>query len=258
MNLKEAQALSKCHRPGADADAPQVQKAVRAIAADPAMKAAFDAQVEFDAAQARLLDSIKPGEDLLNRIDETLEKLQQKSFQWSLMRHPAFLAGAVAVVVVIGVLIWALQDMKENFPGRDSVEKMVDTASQLNSKTLEPKTAQAGELGDWFFSKGYEDFRILPQFAAQNAAGARIFKFKQDDRAVDHAVAQITFADHNAVLNIFHLGDFDIQLDPPERWRVFEQNDYAVAIRADTGTGFMVMFKGRKSDMEDYLNALPK
>ena len=47
MNLKEAQTLSKCHRPGNREDA-QIQKAVRMVAADPASKEALTAQVEFD------------------------------------------------------------------------------------------------------------------------------------------------------------------------------------------------------------------
>ncbi len=174
----------------------------------------------------------------------------QQGFQWSALRQPAFLAGAVAVLVVIGVLIYVWHDSVNNFPGRESVEKMVDAIDHQSKKGLEPKTAQAGDLGDWFFNKGYEDFRILPQFATMNAAGCRVFK--QDG----HAVAQIALASHDAVLNIFHLGDFDIQLDPPDRWRVFEQGDWAVATRADSGTGFMVMLKGKKSDMQDFIDAL--
>jgi hypothetical protein len=252
MNLKEAQVLSKFHRPGGGKAAsrdPQILKAVRLVEADPALKTALAAQVEFDASQARLLDSIKPGEAFLSRIDETLEHLQ-KGFQWSALRHPAFLAGAIAVLVVIGVLIFEWRDMQENFPGRDSMEKMVDTIDRMGGKGLDAKTVQAGDLQDWFFNKGYEDFRILPEFAAMNTAGCRLFKQE------GHPVAQIALAGHNAYLNIFHLGDFDVQLDPPERWRVFEQGDWAVAARADSSTGYMVMFKGKKSDMQVFLDGL--
>lgn len=248
MNLNEAQTLLKCRAPGKKED-PQMQKAMRLVAADPAAKEALDAQIEFDERQARLLDSIKPEEQFLDKIDDTLEHLQ-KGFQWNALRHPAFLAGAVAVLVVIGVLVYVWHDMANNFPGRDSVEKMVDAIDHQGKKGLEPKNAQAGDLGDWFFNKGYEEFHILPQFAAMTASGCRVFK--QDG----HAVAQITLASHDAVLNIFHLGDFDIQLDPPDRWRLFEQGDWTVATRADTGTGFMVMLKGKKSDMQDFLDGL--
>ncbi len=59
MNLKEAQTLLKCHRSGKRED-PQMQKAMRLVAADPAAKEAFDIQAEFDDRQARQLDSIKP------------------------------------------------------------------------------------------------------------------------------------------------------------------------------------------------------
>lgn len=252
MNLKEAQTFSKFHLPGggkAASQDPQMQKAVRLVETDPALKTALAAQVEFDGRQARLLDSIKPGESFLDKIDDTLEHLQ-KGFQWSAFRHPAFLAGAIAVLVVIGVLIYEWRDMQENFPGRDSVEKMVDATDRMSGKGLDAKTVQAGDLQDWFFNKGYEDFHILPQFAAMNTSGCRLFK--QDG----HPVAQIALAAHNAYLNIFHLGDFDVQLDPPDRWRVFEQGEWAVAARADAATGYMVMLKGKKSDMQDFLDGL--
>ena len=252
MNLKEAQTLTKCHRPGSRED-PQMQKAVRMVATDPASKDALAAQIEFDDTQARLLDSVKPSETFLDQVDDTLQGLQ-KGFQWSALRHPAFLAGAVAVLVVIGVLIYVWHDMQENFPGRDSVEKMVDTIDHLGAKTLDAKTEQAGDLQDWFFSKGYEDFRMLPEFTAMSTTGARIFK--QDG----YAIAEIKLQNHDALLNIFHLGDFSVQLDPPDRWRLFEQGDWVVATRAGTGdgssTGFTLMFKGKKSDMQDFLNTL--
>ena len=252
MNLKEAQTLSKCHRPGGKAalQDPQVQKAARMVGADPALKDALAAQVEFDDRQARLLDSIKPGEPLFEKIDATLENLQ-KGFKWSTLAQPPFLAGAIAVLVVIGVLVYAWHGWMEDFPGRDSIEKMVDTVDLMSTKRgMEPKTTQAGALEDWFFSKGYEDFHMLPQFAAMNATGCRVFK--QDG----HPVAQIALENHNALLNIFHTADFDVQLDPPERWRLFQQGKSAVAIRADAGTGFMIMFEGTQSDMQDFINGL--
>lgn len=251
MNLKEAQALSKCHRPGlapAMQD-PQVQKAVRMMAADPAMKAALAAQEEFDDRQLRLLDSIKPGQDFIDKIDAAIES-QQKGFQWSALKHPAFLAGALAVLVVIGVLVYTWDGWIQNFPGRDSIEKMVDTIDHLSARGMSRKTAQAAALEDWFFSQGYENFRILPEFAAMQSTGCRIFK--QDG----NPVAQIALENHNALLNIFHAADFDVQLDPPERWRLFQQGDWAVAVRADADTGFMVMFHGTKSDMQDFLDSL--
>jgi hypothetical protein len=250
VNIKEAQILSKCHRPGGPASQDtQVQKAARMVAADPALKEALAAQVEFDDRQARLVDSIKPGEPFLEKIDDTLEHLQ-KGFQWSALRHPAFLAGAVAVLVVIGVLFYVVHEMAENFPGRDSVEKMVDTIDHLGARSIVPKTTTAGDLEDWFFNKGFDDFHILPQFAAMDATGCRVFT--QDD----HSVAQIALASHNAFLNIYRLADFDVQLDPPDRWRLFQQGDWAVATRADNGAGYTLMFKGTKSDMQGFVDGL--
>ena len=94
MNLKSAQSLSKCHRPGNPAlQDPQVQKAARMIEATPDLKAGLAAQVEFDDRQAKILDSIKPDAAFLDKIDGTVENLQ-KGFQWSALRQPPFSGGS--------------------------------------------------------------------------------------------------------------------------------------------------------------------
>jgi len=154
------------------------------------------------------------------------------------------------VLVVIGVLAYVWHDMEQNFQGKDSVEKMVDAIDAMSPKGMEPKSAQAGDLEDWFFSKGYEDFRMLPEFAAMKTTGSRFFKLNT------YPVAQIALENRGALLNIFHSGDFDVQLDPPERWRLFQDGDWAVAIRDDSGTSFMVMFRGKRSDMQDFIDGL--
>jgi hypothetical protein len=250
VNLKSAQTLSKCHRPGNPAlQDPQVQKAARMVEATPELKAALVAQVEFDDRHAKILESINPAAGLLDKIDSTLENLQ-KGFQWSSLRQPPFLAGAIAVLVMIGVLVYVWRGMAENFPGRESTEKMVETIDHMNGMELEPEVTQAGALEDWFFSKGYENFRMLPGFAAMKTVGCRVFK--QDG----HPVAQVALENHDTILNIFHSADFDVQIDPPERWRLFQQGDWAVAVRSDGDTSFMITFRGKKSDMQDFVNSL--
>jgi len=250
VNQKSAISLSKCHCPGNPAlQDPQVQKAVRMIEAAPDLKTVHEAQVAFDSRHVELLGSIKPDEAFLGKIDGTLESLQ-KGFQWSSLKQPPFLAGAIAVIVVIGVLVYCWRGWMEDFPGKESVDKMVVTIDHMSGTELEPKVTQAGALGDWFSINGYDNFHMLPQFAAMKTVGCHVFQ--QDG----HPVAQIALENHTTILSIFHSGDFDVQLDPPERWRLFQQGEWAVAIRADSDTSFMIAFRGKKSEMQDFIDSL--
>jgi hypothetical protein len=252
MNLKNAQSLSKCHRPGSPAlQDPQILKAVRMVEAVPDLKAALASQVAFDDKQEKIVDSINISEEFLDKIDDTLGNLP-KGFQWSALKQPPFLAGAIAVLVMIGVLIYCWSTWMENFPGRDSAEKMVDMIEHMSGNELEPKVTQAGALEDWFFSKGYENFRMLPEIAPMKTVGGRVFK--QDG----HPVAQVVLENHDSILYIFHSEDFGVQIDPPTQWRVFQQGDWAVAIRSDDDTSFLLAFHGKKAEMQAYVAALHK
>lgn len=251
MNLKSAQSLLKCCRPGAQGQDSAVQKAVRMAGGIPDLKAALASQIEFDDRQAAMIRRIAPDEIFLSKLDGAFECLQ-KGFQWGALKQPPFLAGAVAVLVVIGVLVYFGLDWMESFPGKETAERMMDMTEEMTGIELEPKVAEAGNLEDWFFTNGYENFRMLPEFAQMKTAGCRVFR--QDG----YPVAQIAIENHHLLLDIFHAGDFDVKLDPPERWRVFQQGEWTAAIRADADTCFMVAFRGKKSDMKDFLARLSK
>ena len=252
MNLKGAQSVLKCYRPGKPgASDPQFQKALRMAEGVPEMKAALDAQVEFDDRQAEIIKTVSPGEEFLNKIDGTLENLQ-KGFQWSVLKQPPFLAGLIAILVVIWVLVYFGLDYMAQFPGKESAERMIDMTEDMTGIELEPKVAEAGTLEDWFFSKGYENFRMLPEFSNMKTVGGRVFR--QDGCPV----AQIAIEEHSMLLYIFHSDDFGVQIDPPERWRYFQQGRWAVAIRGDADTVFMVAFRGKTPEMKEFIAGLPK
>lgn len=252
MNLKAAQSLMRCYRPGKmDSQDPQIAKAVKIVDGVPELKTALGAQIEFDDNQAKIIETMAPGEAFLDKIDSTLENLQ-KGFQWSSLKQPPFLAGAIAVLVVIGVLIYFGLDWMQKFPGRDSAEEMIDTTEEMTGIELEPKVTEAGMLEDWFFSKGYENFRLLPEFVHMKTVGCRVFK--QDS----FPVAQIALEDHNSLLYVFHTDDFGVKIDPPDRWRFFKQGDWACAVRADGDTCFMVAVRGKTSEIKDYVTKLHK
>lgn len=252
MNLKNVQSLIRCHRPGRpELQDPAIQKAVRIAEGIPELKAALATQVEFDDRQADIIRGMAPDENFLNKIDETLEKLQ-KGFQWNVLRQPPFLAGAVAILVLLFMLVYFGLDWLDSFPGKEAAQRMIDMTEEMTGIELEPKVTEAGNLEDWFFSNGYENFRMLPEFAHRKTVGCRVFR--QDG----YPVAQIAIEDHSLLLYIFHAEDFDVKLDPPERWRFFQQGEWTAAIRGDADTCFMVAFHGKKADMKAFLAGLAK
>jgi hypothetical protein len=244
--------LWKCYR--AVADAPQdarVQKSARLAAENADTKAALDAQTAFDDALAAQIRGIEPDAAFLLELDAALRE-PRGGFQLSALRQPPFIAGAVAVLVVIGVLVYLGMNWAENFPGKETAMRMLDMTEEMTGIELEPKVAEAGNLEDWFFGNGYEKFHMLPEFAHMKTAGCRVFR--QDG----YPVAQIAIENHNLLLYIFDASDFDVKIDPPERWRYFQQGEWIAAIRADGGTCYMATFRGKKSDMESFLAGLKK
>lgn len=244
--------LWKCHRAGNSApqDA-RVQKAVR-LAADCAdTKAALDAQTAFDDALVAQIRSIEPGDEFLHELAAAF-RAPSGGFQLSALRQPPFIAGAVAVLVVIGVLVYLGMNMAENFPGKDVAVRMLDMTEEMTGIELEPKVAEAGSLEDWFFGNGYEGFHLLPEFAHMKTVGCRVFRHD------GYPVGQIAIENHNLLLYIFNASDLDVTIDPPDRWRFFQQGEWTAAIRADAGTCYMVTFRGNRADMEKYIAGLAK
>ena len=252
MNLKNAQSLLKYYRPSnPELQDPQMQKALRLVESSPEAKAALAAQVEYDDRQAEIIRSITPEEAFLNKIDDKVESMP-KGFQWSALRQPPFLAGALALLVVIGVLIYFGMAWMQDFPGRDTAEEMIDKTEEMTGIELEPKATEAGMLEDWFFSNGYENFRMLPEFAHMKTVGCRVFQQE------GFPVAQIALENHNSLFYIFHADDLGVKIDPPDQWKYFEQGPWAVAIRADADTCFMVAFRGKTAEMKEFISGLGK
>jgi len=165
---------------------------------------------------------------------------------------PPFLAGALALLVVIGVLIYFGMAWMEDFPGRDTAEEMIDKTEEMTGIELEPKVTEAGMLEDWFALNDYKNFRMLPEFAHMKTVGCRVFQQE------GYSVAQIALENHNSLFYIFHSDELGVKIDPPDQWKYFEQGPWAVAIRADADTCFMVAFQGKTAEMKDFISGLGK
>jgi hypothetical protein len=247
------QPLWKCHRPeNAELQDARIQKAVRLAEGSTDSKTALDTQTTFDDAQVALIRGIVPDGDFLQKLDAILREPHGVGFHIGALRQPPFIAGAVAVLVVIGVLIYVGINWAENFPGKETAVRMLDMTDEMTGIELELKAAEAGSLGDWFFNKGYDGFHMLPEFAHMKTVGCRVFPLD------GYQVGQIAIENHNLLLYFFDAGDFGVKIEPPDRWQYFQQGEWTAAIRADGGTCYMATFRGEKSDMENFLAGLGK
>src|SRR5205823_2263293 len=140
----------------------------------------------------------------------------------------------------------------QNFPGRDSAMRMVEITDEMSGMELEPKVAKAGDLEDWLFSKGFDGYYVPPEFADLKTLGGRVFK--QDG----FPVAQVAIEKNSMLFYVFRAENFGVKIDPPEKWRIFEDEDWVAAVRAHDDTCFMLAFRGKRADMRNFLAAKGK
>ncbi len=77
--------------------------------------------------------------------------------------------------------------------------------------------------------------------------GGRVFK--QDGLAV----AQIALEKNSMLAYVFRADDFGVKISPPDRWRVFQDDEWVSAIQVHDGMCFMLTFRGSKADMQSFL-----
>jgi len=125
---------------------------------------------------------------------------------------------------------------------------LVDNAGALDGSEFESITpTQAGELDDWFVMKGFEGFSLPPQLQKAKAVGCRIMKHE------GVAVAHVALDQRNAMLFVFRVADLKVEAEGTN-WRIFQEDDWAVAVRTDQRNGYVVMFQGDDADMPGFLN----
>lgn len=248
MNAKKAEALFRCHREGAHAgEDARIQKAIQFAEKDAGLKRKLDAQIAFDSRAAAAIGAICPRSSLIDRIKE-MEKPAGHSFNLrSMLKTPPVLAMAIALLVLAGLGIYFGLSRMEDFPGREDAMRMIEITDEMTGVEMEPKTARAGDLEDWLFSKGFEGYFVPPEFAELKVLGGRVFK--QDGLPV----AQIAMEKNAMLFYVFRADDFGVKVDPPDHWRIFQDDEWTAAIRSHKGLCFMVTFRGTKADMQRFL-----
>ncbi|MDB6172231.1 MAG: hypothetical protein JWL59_1542 [Chthoniobacteraceae bacterium] len=245
---QNAMRLLPCYRKGEESDK-RVRKAVHLAEADSMLGEMLAAQIRFDEQISRVIHSIEPPKNLREQLLAETPAPATPSLRSQLL-HPAMLPVVAGLLIILGFLVWLELDRRASFPGRESVEKMVSVARDMSGVELEPTRALAGDLGDSFYMRGFEGFRLPPELARMQAAGTRVFK--QNGRPI----AQLALDPHNALLYVFHPADFGVDSGRKKRWKIITREGWVAAIRESKGVCTVIAFRGERSEMELFLKNL--
>jgi hypothetical protein len=231
---------------------PRIAKAVRVAEKDPALKPELARLREQDGRNLAAVEQVMLPPAFLGKLAaghaEAARPFSGKAF----FAQPVVLAIIIGAVVLLGWGGVSLWNRSQDFPGKDSVMRMVEVNDEMTGMEMEPKKDSAAALDDWFFDKyGFEDYYLAPGFENYQTAGARLFK--QDGQPV----AQVAVPDHNMVFFSFKAEDFGLSL-PNDQWRTFRDGDWVAAVVQHDDESFMVTFRGSGSDMDSLLQGLKK
>lgn len=234
--------LLMIHRPWGG-DRASVAKAVSAAQASPELEAQVAEDQQWHDEIERV---ILPG-DLahLNWAEPPKPRLR------ALVLQPALIAIALALMVVLGVVIYMAKTKMGDFPGKDAVMAFVDNAGALNGSEFESiSPTDAGKLDDVFVMKGFEGFSVPKELRKAKAVGCRVAKCD------GVTVAQVALDKQNALLLVFRSADLNINGEKPGWKPSFQQDKWAAKAHIDKENVCVVMFEGDSDDMPEFLKAL--
>ena len=158
------------------------------------------------------------------------------------------------MVVILGIVVFFVFERIEKFPGREAVENMLSAASKMTGSELEPEASTIGQVGDWFYMRGYEGFEAPAEMVSLPVIGSRVFRV--EGRTVSQ-IAVGTTDTLRCLIFEFHASEFGVLLPPDNDWKVLTQDEWVGALRQRGDHCFLIAFRGTKSDMQDFLKTLP-
>ncbi|MEI8233104.1 MAG: hypothetical protein WCH57_00285 [Verrucomicrobiota bacterium] len=244
-------ALLRVHRPWGG-DRAKVAKAVRAAEAspEPAATAPLEAQAAADRQWHAAIEAvaIPPELALLYQAVPPRPGLRMVLFQ------PAVLAIALALVVVVGVLVYMAKTRMGNFSGREAIETLVAAETELTEPEFEAVSpTEAGKLDDWFVLKGFEGYALPPPVDKAQAIGCRVWK--QGNLPVAEVALRKTAGIDRARLLVFRTADLQVGIEPGG-WRTFQQEEWALAVWSNRETVCVVIIEGDSDDMARFFHAV--
>jgi len=256
VNAQTAETYLRCYRPGKRSDS-KMEKAVRFAEGDPELKKILGAQVEFDEQIIDVIHFIKPPENLREKLsDLSVAPRAEKTRLRKQVINPAVLTALLGVVVILGIVVFFIIERVDKFPGREAVENMLGTASKMSGTELDPVSTTTGQIGDWFYMRGYDGYEAPPELAALPVIGSRVF------RVDGRTVAQIAVGNADAMRCLifqFHASEFGVLLPQEDGrgWRVLTQDEWVGALRQHGDHCFLIAFRGGKPEMDEFLKTLP-
>ncbi len=227
---------------------PAIEKAARALDRDPELRRRVDEQVEFDTQVGRAIRAIAPPEGLRQKLGGTNgSKVKGRPFAGMLVFAVIF-----GLSIIAGLLVLFEVDRRQRFPGSEAVARMVGTAKSMSGLELEQVSNKAGQLGDWFYMRGFESFALPPELADAPAVGSRLFR--QDG----NSIAQVVVDWHQSVVYVFRADEFGVDLPQNEDWRVLKYDDWAAAVRKRGPMCTLITFRGKKNEMREFLKTIEK
>jgi hypothetical protein len=155
--------------------------------------------------------------------------------------------GLIATIALIAYIVW--DQVTNSFSGRDQVTELLDSANTLNGDEFEAVSTNTANLKDWFFLKSDMRWFAVPKaFADTPTLGYRVFKFKGAD------VGQILAKDDKELLMfLFHPADLGVKIRKG-KWAIVDGENWEGGVTAVEDCCFIVAFKGKHSDMQEYLD----
>jgi len=251
-----AETLLRCYRTGKKINS-KMEKAVRVAEEDAELKKVLAAQMEFDQQLIDVIHFIKPPDNLRQKLsDLSLKPRTEKTRLRKQVINPAVLTALLGVVVILGIVVFFVMERMEKFPGRDAVESMLSGSGKLNGTEFEQVSTTTGQLGDWFYMRGYDGFEAPSDLGALPVIGSRVFRI--DGRTVaQFAIGDTQESGMRCLVFEFHASEFGVQLPEEERWKIISEDTWVGAIRQRGDHCFLVARRGTKAEMEEFLKTLP-
>jgi hypothetical protein len=154
--------------------------------------------------------------------------------------------GLIATIALVAFIVW---DQMNTFSGADRVAELLDSADNLTGDEFEAVATTTANLKDWFFLKSdMRSFAVPKEFADTMTLGCRVFKF--DGADVGQILAK---GDQEVLLFLFRPSDLGVKVHKG-KWHVVEGDHWVGGVTAVQDCCFVVAFKGKRSDMEAYLD----
>jgi hypothetical protein len=154
--------------------------------------------------------------------------------------------GLIATIALVAYIVW---DQMNTFSGADRVAELLDSADNLTGDEFESVATTTANLKDWFFLKSdMRSFAVPKEFADTMTLGCRVFKF--DGADVGQILAK---SDQEVLLFLFRPSDLGVKVRKG-KWNVVEGDHWVGGVTAVQDCCFIVAFKGKRSDMEAYLD----